>query len=240
MFKEIPGFGLYEMDKNKVIRHRKTKNIKSPHRGGDKVRLYTEEGKELSRKIDKLYYEVFPEDLPGVVLDPYTKYRILSCGSVYSTHEAKLLKPALTKDGYKVVSLRVGDTSESKSELVHRLVAKTYLERVVDKGHVNHKDGDKGNNNVDNLEWCSPHENMQHAYDNKLKIPLYKKCKITELGGNTVEFNSFEEASQYLGVTRGALSSTAARNSKNEVPSRGYGKTLGKYTCKGYIVEYNE
>ena len=54
MYRIIPGFPLYEMNEEKVIRHVGTKNIKSPHRGGTNVRLY-QDNKEVSRKIDKLF-----------------------------------------------------------------------------------------------------------------------------------------------------------------------------------------
>lgn len=240
MFKAIPEFSLYEMDENKTIRHVKTKSVKSPHRGGDSVRLYTEEGKELSRKIDKLYDLTFPENLPGVVLEPYTKYRVLDDGDIYSMYEAKMLKPASTKDGYQAVSLQVGDTGEYKSELVHRLVAIAYLERDLSKPDVNHKDGDKRNNKASNLEWCDRHENMQHAYDNDLKTPKFRKCKVTKPDGDVLEFDSLKEASDYLEVTTGAVTATVWKNAAGEVPTKGYGRTVGKYTCKGCIVEYNE
>ncbi len=72
--------------------------------------------------------------------------------------------------GYLVVS--VGDLGTNKTMngnvLVHRLVAETYIPNYYGKPEVNHKDGNKFKNNVDNLEWCTKKENMQHASEHGL------------------------------------------------------------------------
>lgn len=237
MYRPIPEFSLYEMDEDKVIRHVKTKNIKSPHRGGSNVRLYTEDGKELSRKIDKLYNLTFPESIPGKLLEPFSSYRILDTGEIYSIYEAKLLKPAKSKDGYLQVSLK-SDDGGVKSELVHRLVARAYLSNPDSRPDINHIDGVKTNNSVDNLEWCDKSHNMQHAYDNYLKTPKKKKCSLVCPKGEVLVFDSIREAATYLNIERGAVQSAISRNAKGEVPTKGYGKSVGKYTCKGHIAEY--
>lgn len=51
---------------------------------------------------------------------------------------------------------------------VHRMVAETFLDKEDGKDFVNHKDGNKKNNHVNNLEWCTRSENMQHAFENGL------------------------------------------------------------------------
>lgn len=237
MYRSIPEFSLYEMDENKVIRHVKTKNIKSPHRGGSSVRLYAEDGKELSRKIDKLYNLTFPESIPGKLLEPFSSYRILDTGEIYSIYEAKLLKPAKSKDGYLQVSLK-SDDGGVKSELVHRLVARAYLSNPDSRPDINHIDGVKTNNSVDNLEWCDKSHNMQHAYDKELKIPRKKKCKLTSPEGFVTTFSCLADAADYLGLAPGAVNYTVRRNARGEVPTKGYGKSVGKYTCKGHIAEY--
>lgn len=76
----------------------------------------------------------------------------------------------LINSGYLVVS--VGDLGTNKTmscnALVHRLVAETYIPNLQKKPEVNHKDGDKFNNHVDNLDWCTKKENMEHASEHCL------------------------------------------------------------------------
>lgn len=69
-----------------------------------------------------------------------------------------------TRDGYLMVSLA------GKTFRVNRLVAETFIPNPLNKLSVNHIDGDKTNNRVDNLEWVTLSENMRHAYKNKLKV----------------------------------------------------------------------
>lgn len=95
-------------------------------------------------------------------------YEISNAGNIRSFHsrEAKTLKTWESKDGYIRVSLR--KNSKIYSKLVHRLVAKTFIPNPENKPQVNHIDGDKTNNKIDNLEWCTAKENIQHAYDTGL------------------------------------------------------------------------
>lgn len=58
-----------------------------------------------------------------------------------------------------------------KTRTVHRVIAETFLEKEKEKNFINHKDGNKTNNNIDNLEWCTRSENIRHAYNNGLIHP---------------------------------------------------------------------
>lgn len=74
--------------------------------------------------------------------------------------EANFLKPFLNSDGYPIVVLK--KEGRRKTCLVHRLVAIHFLPNPFNKEQVNHKDGDKQNFHVSNLEWCSAHANTWH------------------------------------------------------------------------------
>ena len=84
----------------------------------------------------------------------------------------KILKPAKTDSGYFVVCL--SKNKISKHYKIHRLVASAFIENKERKKCVNHIDGDKTNNNVSNLEWCTYSENMKHAFSNGLWKPWNK------------------------------------------------------------------
>ena len=93
-------------------------------------------------------------------------YNINTKGDVKSVRNNKILKQFTTKCGYKSVELNLN--GKAKKFLIHRLVAETFITNSNNKPHVNHKDGNKSNNDVSNLEWVTRSENMHHAYDNNL------------------------------------------------------------------------
>ena len=87
------------------------------------------------------------------------------------------LKYKTDKDGYKIISL----TNENGKKFigVHRIVALTFLENPSNLPDVNHKDGDKSNNDVSNLEWCTVKYNINHAFDNSLNKTGIENWKST-------------------------------------------------------------
>jgi hypothetical protein len=88
-----------------------------------------------------------------------------TCGGEMTVHE-KILSLQTTSTQVKQVSLsRNGNT---KRPSVHRLVAAAFIPNPKKKPCINHKDGDRTNNKVNNLEWCTHSENTIHAYENGL------------------------------------------------------------------------
>jgi hypothetical protein len=96
----------------------------------------------------------------------YKYYSIDRLGNVWSIKRNIYLIPVLDNTGYYRVTL-CEDTIRYQERL-HRLVAKTFIPNQDGLDIVNHIDGDKLNNYVSNLEWCTAEYNTQHAYDKKL------------------------------------------------------------------------
>jgi hypothetical protein len=112
--------------------------------------------------------------------------------------KGKVIK--FSKGNYYSVSL--SKNKIKKRHLVHRLVCESFLEKLENKNIVNHKDSNRYNNNVENLEWCTSKENYEHA-----------KCK-----GNIVSY--------WAGKKRSNETIEKIRKSKIGVPSKKIGTTV--------------
>ncbi len=103
----------------------------------------------------------------------YPNYMISNLGRVWNAKFDRFLKPAIIH-GYEYVDLCTN--GERKQFQIHRLVADAFIQYRIDAYNVNHDDGDKCYNYVDNLEWCTQSENVQHAYDTGLRLPPHMKA----------------------------------------------------------------
>lgn len=77
--------------------------------------------------------------------------------------KGKLLSPYITKKGYLKVALYLNNNGENTKFRIHRLVAETFIPNPQNLPEVNHIDGNKINNSVTNLEWCTGEYNREHA-----------------------------------------------------------------------------
>lgn len=118
-------------------------------------------------------------------------YGVSESGEVFSYKRDLILKPNLGSNGYlKVVLYKNG---LSRNHTIHRLVAIAYVKKQEGLEYVNHLDGDKVNNNADNLEWCTPKENTRHAIETGLTSgpgpghPNYGKVRSAETRRNISE-----------------------------------------------------
>lgn len=106
------------------------------------------------------------------------RYKISNLGRVKSLHYLRSNKEKLlsinksAKNGYYYVCLCNG-TGRVKSAKIHRMVAEAFIPNPQNKRYINHKDGNKHNNFVGNLEWVTPLENNLHAYHVLHKHPMH-------------------------------------------------------------------
>ena len=100
------------------------------------------------------------------------EYAITRDGNVWSYKSNKFLKPGLIRDGYHQVNLC--KNGKKKHYLIHRLVAEAFIPNPDNLPQVNHKDEDKSNNCVDNLEWCSAKYNANYGTrTERISKPVY-------------------------------------------------------------------
>lgn len=108
----------------------------------------------------------------------YEAYEVSTLGVIKKGN--KIMNPPTYSTGYKVQKL--SRNGKSKRVMVHRLVAETFIPKQEGKDVVNHKDGNKQNNAVTNLEWCTLQENCNHAtkYGLKSKGSTHPTSKLKE------------------------------------------------------------
>ena len=112
-------------------------------------------------------------------IEGFERYSISKTGEVINAITGNLIRQRISSNGYMRVNLRSGDKPYElpTTKTVHRLVAEAFLPRIYGKEYVNHIDGDKTNNDVSNLEWCTASENITHALRTGLFKPDYPKMR---------------------------------------------------------------
>ena len=94
-------------------------------------------------------------------------------------YKGKILSLGQNKNGYKFCCLH--KSLNRKIGKVHQLVARAFVDNNEDKPEVNHLDGNKANNNAENLQWCTRSENIKHAYDTGLNYVSDRQKRLTSL-----------------------------------------------------------
>ena len=124
-----------------------------------------------------------------------SNYEISTYGNVRNKTTQKILKGRLSKSGYLQVSIKINETNKFSNRYIHRLVAFHWIENSDNKKEVNHKDGNKENNNVENLEWVTSSENQKHRHSiGNNKTSNRRVGKFTKDGELLAQYNSIQEA----------------------------------------------
>ena len=176
------------------------------------------------------------KDIPGL----NNKYEASNLGRIRSTdfcvvgkmmgktftrkNKSTILKPILNRSGYHCVMISSNFNGKPGTLLVHRLVALAFLENKHNHPQINHKDENKLNNNVSNLEWCSAKYNSNYG---NAHAPKFRKVDMLSLNGEYIKsFISITEAAKFVGANRSHITS-CCKNSP------------GYYSCCGYKWRYS-
>lgn len=136
--------------------------------------------------------------------------RTVKMGRAYKTFHEKILKGTYDKDGY--IRVKLSNTHKYRKEItVHRLVALTFIQNENNLPVINHKNGIKDDNRVENLEWCTVQHNTKHTFDvlgrKGYNGGTNKRILVLNECSNKVnEFESMTDASKYFGVSVAEIS----------------------------------
>lgn len=134
------------------------------------------------------------KNIPG-----YPNYEASNLGRIKTnnTNPPKIRKIQLAKNGYQQIKL--SQNNHNSLLRVHRVVAQTFIPNPDNLKEIDHIDGDKQNNSITNLRWCSRHTNLKHVYELNPNVQKYKMKTI--LGQNKqiiIFFPSLFSAGKYV------------------------------------------
>lgn len=180
IWKDIKDYeDFFEFSNMDRFRNKKTGNIMKQTLVVDRyIFSGSYKGKIVIFSVENLKRLYFPEaDLDGEIWKPaalkFTQHEVSNMCRVRNIKLNKILDGYINKQGYPEVYIPNSD-GEKKSIAIHLLVAATFLENDNPKAVVNHKDGNKLNGKLDNLEYVTTRKNNQHAIDTGLLVP-YKR-----------------------------------------------------------------
>ena len=171
-----------------------------------KTKLSKKEFKKCEDLINFKYPIYIPkapdeEFKQAFIADYYFPYIVSTYGRVFSVRrlsgndiDVHEMVHSIKKSGYHEIALCRWDHKNRKYILIHRLVALMFIPNPYNKPAVNHKDGNKSNNYIWNLEWVTNSENVQHAYS----TGLHKIRRGEEIGDNKFTEKQVRELCEFL------------------------------------------
>jgi hypothetical protein len=170
-----------------------------------------------------------------------TTYLVSNLGNVYNEYTSKHLKPFANNNGY--LNIDIFTASDRQRFSVHRMVAMTFLENLDNLPCVNHKDGIKTNNRIENLEWCTHSENSVHAIETGLSSigESHSNAKLTEKDVLEIqrlfeEGKNDKEITKLFNVTSGVISAIRLGKTWKHVSGKVF-KPLGANPVKKLSAE---
>lgn len=139
-----------------------------------------------------------------MVINNFENYAISNYGNIKNVKKNKILKPVKNKNGY--LEYTFCQNGIKKTFRIHRLVGLYFIPNIENKPYINHKNGIKTDNNVNNLEWCTAKENDTHARLTGLKNQNKPIIAEEIETGNKIVFSSVSEAGAILGINKGTIS----------------------------------
>jgi hypothetical protein len=173
----------------------------------------------------------------------YNGYCITDDGRVYSKKRNKFLRITYQ---YKYPCVQLCINGKVTTRSIHRLMALSYLPIIEGKNYVNHINGDKNDNRLENIEWVSPKENAAHAVKNKLFTPpaknrgdISKSVLQFDIVGNFInQYPSANQASRETGISQRHICSCA--NGGEYRMSGGIKKFIKTNSASGYKWHWQE
>ncbi len=161
-------------------------------------------------------------------------YAVDRAGNVFSKQSSIGRRRGLIKswdNGYGYLKVNLYKDGICKKHYVHRLVAEAFIPNSNNLPEVNHKDGNKYNNSVDNLEWCSRQENIEHSFNTHLQRRAYSVEVITP-SGTQYSFRSMRQASQVIFGNVHTIKALHMKYQKADFLYDGYRIKVGDVKCQ--------